>query len=203
MKKTLLILTLLVAAAPVSFVYAQVPMQGSESHRNSGGGLGQGITHMVRNILDEQAAPAESVQMKSSAADTRLLSAASMSMRAPEPFDEDDLERALHAALEADVRVAKIVATSTKVSVTYGVPGKFLGVLRLSVPTTATVTTEGVKISYPWYALVSGTARKHIAARVHEAVAPALQDAAGGSFDLRMQARIVEALIAAFQTSVR
>ncbi len=150
---------------PVFSVFAQ---SGSES----GGGLGGGISTMVRGILNDgeeseadarmmmfSAPTADAVAAPSEGTETAPAAAAVMmkAMAAPAPTEEDAASF-VRATLTSDERIRSIDVSDGHVRVSYNVQGTFLKLFKIPVVVRTEVYASGdVRLIMPWFARMPGS----------------------------------------------
>jgi hypothetical protein len=170
------------------------------------GGLGRGLSNMVKGILGETeapqaryAAPAEpSVMMQMTALDsnasvTAAPQAATMSLKAANaettivPMSDSELSAYVHDLLIADSNIQSIDTSDTHVRVTYAVPSTVFRFVKVVLRVTVSANASGLAdVSYPWYSFAASHAATDLRTDVSERVAPLIPGHAFSPDEQRM-----------------
>lgn len=153
----------------------------AEGEVNTGGGLGDGISHMVRSILGETN---ENESEDSRAGDARMqktidaapvmMMQADLSATAALSVTTEvsaDVPVHLRSLRERDQNIQTIEATETRVRLSYTTDAYIFRLVPVTMRVRAEVSSSGeARISYPWYAFavrgISADFESHFAARM-------------------------------------
>lgn len=217
-KQAVILIGLTLALAAYSTVSAQILVQADASasaETNSGGGLGKGLNYMVKSILGDtgqsepasaQSAPVPAAAMMmqvNTAADARLApQPETMSLKsamtafnadaAIEPVTEESLHAYILELMREDSHIQSVDTSDTHVRVTYAVPAKVLGFVRVVLKITAGAYASGkTDVSYPWYSFAASRAAPELQTRLTEQVEPLISSE---SFTLEEQQTLIDAI---------
>ncbi len=109
------------------------------------------------------------------------------------------------ALARTDAHVSSIRLSSSKVSISYTVPAKILGMISISIPVELSVDATGTtSVRYPWYSFLLSTDRVGLAIRTEavarEDLAHESPNATGG-LSVAAQARLLDSLHAILKDS--
>ena len=172
--------------------FAQVDVSGNAGIE--AGGLGKGLSNMVRGILGEQeassgarfSAPAEpSVMMQmDAAADMNAQAplapqAMTMSLKAANaketivPMSVDELAAYVHQLILSDSNIQSVDTSDSHVRVTYAVPSKVFRLMKVTLRVTVGAQASGqTEVTYPWYAFATARAASDLKTDMQERIVP-------------------------------
>lgn len=100
-------------------------------------------------------------------------SASLMSAKVAEPLTDEALYAYVSSLMDEDSNIQSIDTASTHVRVTYAVPSKVFGLVRVWLKiTVGAYASGGTEVSYPWYTFAASKVSSDFRARVNDRIEP-------------------------------